>query len=229
MVELLIVITVLGLLTTFTTIIAPVQIAKSRDARRKADLERIKIALYDYYFDADCFPKNLPDCNKNFASGSMVYLNNFPCDPSGNNYAYQREDKECSQWFKILTDLENTKDLGIVKVGCQFGCGLPECNYNYGLASTNIRVNEGCPEGEGPSEECFIATAVYGTSSAPEVDILREFRDEVLLKNNFGQGLVKFYYQSSPPVAEFIVKHSLMREVVRKVGIDPLVGMIKIF
>jgi len=39
--------------------------------------------------------------------------------------------------------LENLQDGGIDKVGCQNGCG-PECQYNYGLSSSNILVNEGC-------------------------------------------------------------------------------------
>jgi hypothetical protein len=40
--------------------------------------------------------------------------------------------------------LENTQDPDIDKVGCRnYGCG-PECQYNYGLASTNIMVNMGC-------------------------------------------------------------------------------------
>lgn len=117
---------------------------KARDGQRKADLERLKIALYDYYFDANCFPKALPGCDQNFSAGDQVYLANFPCDPKlKTGYIYQVEDKPCSQWFKVLTNLENTKDPGIVKVGCQYGCG-PECAYNYGLASSNIRINEGC-------------------------------------------------------------------------------------
>lgn len=226
LVELLTVVAVLGLLTSFTTIVVPSQLKKGRDTQRKSDLERIKIALYDYYFDADCFPKDLPDCEDNFGADGMVYMNHFPCDPSGSRYGYQVEDKECSQWFKILTNLENTRDSGIVKVGCQFGCG-PECNYNYGLASTNIRVNDGCPEGEEPPEECFIATVVYGEPSASEVEILREFRDEVLLQNSLGQELVEFYYQKSPPIAEFISEHPRLKELVRRVGIDTLIKIIR--
>lgn len=135
------------------------QIQKARDAKRKADLEKIKTALYDYYFDSSCFPEELPGCGDIFGSGSAAYLNEFPCDPKGGSYGYQIEEKECSQWFKILTNLENIKDPGIDKVGCRNGCG-PECEYNYGLASTNIQVYEGCvayyacPPGGGKEGEC---------------------------------------------------------------------------
>lgn len=143
LIELLIVIALLGFLFLFSALIAPATIRKARDAKRKTDLERIKTALYDYYFDTNCFPKTLPNCGEDFSSDSMVHLGNFPCDPKGNIYGYQVEESECSGWFKALTNLENTLDPSINEVGCRHGCG-PYCEYNYGVASTNIRVNKDC-------------------------------------------------------------------------------------
>jgi len=69
---------------------------------------------------------------------------------------------------------------------------------------------------------CFIATAAYGTPLAEEIQILREFRDEYLLTNPLGQGLVDFYYRVSPPIAEFISEHPSVKPVVR-VGVLPAV------
>lgn len=143
LIELLVALAIIAVLIS-TFFVGITQIQKARDARRKADLEKIKTVLYDYYFDSNCFPKNLPNCGEDFGSGMAAYLNDFPCDPKGESYGYQVEDEECSQWFKILAHLENTKDPDIDKVGCRQGCGLPGCNYNYGLASTNIQVYEGC-------------------------------------------------------------------------------------
>jgi uncharacterized repeat protein (TIGR02543 family) len=74
---------------------------------------------------------------------------------------------------------------------------------------------------------CFIATAAYGTSTATEIEILREFRDEYLLTNPVGQALVDFYYQVSPPLAEFITAHPTLRPVVRA-GLLPAVAVITI-
>lgn len=155
LIEILVAIVILGILTLSFFIIAPTQLKKAKDARRKTDLERIKVALYDYYFDSNCFPKSLPGCGQNFAFDGLSYLNNFPCDPKGDSYGYQVEDKECSQWFKILTNLEISQDPSINKVGCRDGCG-PNCEYNYGLSSTNIKVNQGCVTyyACGPSGDC---------------------------------------------------------------------------
>ena len=73
---------------------------------------------------------------------------------------------------------------------------------------------------------CFIATAAYGTSSAPELDVLRDFRDEVLMQSESGRDLVGFYYAASPPVAEFIARHEILRTVVREAVIDPIVAVV---
>lgn len=45
---------------------------------------------------------------------------------------------------------------------------------------------------------CYIATFVYGDYYADEVLVLREFRDNILLKNIFGRLFVIFYYKTSP-------------------------------
>jgi alpha-tubulin suppressor-like RCC1 family protein len=71
---------------------------------------------------------------------------------------------------------------------------------------------------------CFIATVAYGTPMAGEVEILRRFRDEYLLTNPLGQGLVNIYYKVSPPVAEFITEHPGLKPMVR-VGLAPAVAM----
>ena len=45
---------------------------------------------------------------------------------------------------------------------------------------------------------CYIATMAYGSYDAPQVRILRRFRDRVLLTNVPGRAFVRFYYRASP-------------------------------
>jgi hypothetical protein len=78
--------------------------------------------------------------------------------------------------------------------------------------------------GESGFLQCFIATAAYGTPMAEEIGILREFRDEYLLTNPVGKALVNFYYRLSPPVAEFITEHPILKPIVRA-GLLPAVAM----
>ena len=49
---------------------------------------------------------------------------------------------------------------------------------------------------------CYIATMVYGSYNAPEVKVLRKFRDEILLKTKLGSIFVKIYYWISPKFVE---------------------------
>jgi len=74
---------------------------------------------------------------------------------------------------------------------------------------------------------CFIATAAYGTETASQLDILRDFRDQVLLDNALGSRFVEAYYELSPPVANFIAKNDFLRAVVREVIVDPVVNLLK--
>jgi hypothetical protein len=75
--------------------------------------------------------------------------------------------------------------------------------------------------------ECFIATAAYGTPTAGQIDVLREFRDVVLMRSAAGSVLVAAYYHLSPPVAEAIASNGFYRAVVRELVIDPVVWVVR--
>ena len=95
------------------------------------------------------------------------------------------------------------------------------------------RLAEGAPPPPAPTkpeeeedEGCFIATAAYGTDTAQEIDILREFRDEILLPSSIGAQFVSFYYRTSPPIADFISQHDVLRTIVREGFVDPIVAIL---
>lgn len=75
-----------------------------------------------------------------------------------------------------------------------------------------------------PSGGCFVATAIYGTPVAAEVQTLRTFRDEYLLASPLGQAFVNLYYQISPPIAEFITQHPGLKPIVRA-ALVPAIAM----
>ena len=72
----------------------------------------------------------------------------------------------------------------------------------------------------------FIATAAYGSDTAEQLDILREFRDDVLLPNRLGAGFVSFYYETSPPLADFISQNEVLRTIARVGFVDPIVKIL---
>ena len=93
---------------------------------------------------------------------------------------------------------------------------VSDAEDNTAIANLALKVFEGC----------FIATAAYGTDTAQELDILRKFRDAVLLPNSLGTKLVSFYYETSPPMADFISQHEVLRTAVRVCFIDPIVKIL---
>jgi len=74
---------------------------------------------------------------------------------------------------------------------------------------------------------CFIATAVYGSPEAPEVRLLRYFRDTVLIQNTSGRWFVRAYYSASPTVARIILRNRTLQRLVRVVLIQPVVHMVR--
>ena len=74
---------------------------------------------------------------------------------------------------------------------------------------------------------CFIATAVYGSYSAPEVIILKKFRDGFLQPSIIGKRFIKLYYFLSPSIAKFISNKSKIKIIVRKSVLSPFVKFIE--
>ena len=73
---------------------------------------------------------------------------------------------------------------------------------------------------------CLIATATYGSELAPQVQLLREIRDNQLLNTESGtafmSGFNDFYYTFSPTIADMERESPVFKEVV-KLAITPMI------
>lgn len=78
-----------------------------------------------------------------------------------------------------------------------------------------------------PPRGCFIATAAFGSEYQPSVLLLRDFRDNYLLTNKVGTKFVNFYYQNSPPIADYIKDKELLKFITRIILL-PIIGMVLI-
>ena len=78
---------------------------------------------------------------------------------------------------------------------------------------------------------CLIATAAYDSELAPQVQLLREIRDNTLYStesgNSFMTGFNQFYYTFSPAVADLERQSPIFKEIV-KTAITPMISSLSI-
>jgi len=148
LIEIIIVIVIIGLLTALVVGNLITSLKKSRDTRRKSDLDNIRSALEIYYEDNRrypvlseftagnnrlCIPVN--DCS------IKVYMEKVPKDPlTKQSYGYETD--EFGSYYKLYANLENKNDLG--QGVNQAGFANLICNPNpckYGVASPNSRID----------------------------------------------------------------------------------------
>ena len=72
---------------------------------------------------------------------------------------------------------------------------------------------------------CLIATAAFGSEMAPQVQFLRELRDNTVLQTESGTsfmtGFNQFYYSFSPVIADYERENTVFKEAV-KITLTPL-------
>jgi len=130
------------------------------------------------------------------------------CSPKGEFYL-------CDAW----------QDINREYVGCVTGEGILLDAKNSEIRDNNADdLGRGLDSIEVTGECCFVATAVYGDSHAPQVESLRGFRDSVLAESSFGQKLIDLYYGGAGQrTAEFIKKHLPSTIPAIRKGLDVIV------
>jgi len=92
----------------------------------------------------------------------------------------------------------------------------------------NSQPNQNTQENGGG---CLIATATYGSELAPQVQQLRELRDNLLLQTESGTSFVnsfnEFYYSFSPYVADYERENPLFKDIV-KLTLTPMISSLSI-
>ncbi|TSA17219.1 MAG: copper-binding protein [Nitrosopumilales archaeon] len=97
-------------------------------------------------------------------------------------------------------------------------------------AAFSITIGGSQPPPVQPKSGCLIATAAFGSELAPQVQFLREYRDNTIMTTVAGSSFLNafntVYYSFSPTVADAERTHPLLQETVRA-GISPLLGILQ--
>jgi len=152
LVEILIVIAIIGILTSIGLVTFNSSQIKSRDAKRKAHLQQISSALELYYNDKGQYPAddasgNIMGCGagaiavctwgtsafSNTTTGT-IYMTKLPADPHSYSYYYRRT---ATSSYQLYAHLENTQDKSILSTPPNLNCGTGANSCNYGVSSGN--------------------------------------------------------------------------------------------
>jgi len=143
LVELLVVISIIGILTMIGAVAYSGAQKKARDTQRKTELDALSKALIMYYNDHGVFPAL--DSSSFFSStvltggddkSDIVYLAKMPEDPKNTGeliYVY-KYDKNTDKQFNIFANLENKNDSQCDGSWSVAGVGITFC---YGVSSPN--------------------------------------------------------------------------------------------
>ena len=121
-----------------------------------------------------------------------------------------------------------TKDGYLKIVAIQFhkimAQGSTEAQFGEIIIQENCVSSFGTGTGGGG---CLIATATFGSELAPQVQFLREIRDNTVLQTesgtNFMTGFNQFYYSFSPAIADYERENPAFKEAV-KLTLTPLLS-----
>ncbi|MCX6704944.1 MAG: type II secretion system protein [Candidatus Woesebacteria bacterium] len=160
LVELLIVLAIVAILAALIISFLTGQVLKGNDAKRKGDLDRIKIAVEEYEKDHNCYPQYVT-CGVHSEQPIYPYLNNVPCDPVTNaSYLYEHDGSAvCPVWFRVYIVLENTEDLSAIP-----GIG-PYNAFNYFVSSGNAPAIIASQASSGPTSSPEPQNNFYGCFS----------------------------------------------------------------
>jgi len=131
--------------------------------------------------------------------------------------------------FKLPTSAQsgNYEIISNIKIGESTYSQSKIVSVSQGTTTPSPEATQADQNGGG----CLIATATFGTELAPQVQVLRELRDNTLLQTNSGTlfmtGFNSFYYSFSPTIADWERQSPVFKEAV-KIYITPLLASLTI-
>ena len=106
-------------------------------------------------------------------------------------------------------------------------CGPGTESVNGVCQVVQTTSQESSEEGGG----CLIATAAYGSEMSPQVQLLREIRDNQLMNTESGSAFMStfnnVYYSFSPAIADMERNSPIFKEIV-KVGLTPMISSLSL-
>ena len=112
---------------------------------------------------------------------------------------------------------------------------IPTETVSFDIIVGDAHAQPTTPDDDDPTKGenggCLIATAAYGSEMAPQVQQLREIRDNTILKTDSGMAFMtsfnQFYYSFSPTIADFEREQPIFKEVT-KIALTPMLSSLSL-
>lgn len=153
----------------------------------------------------------------------ISYLNmmEIAFDLSPNELYLKEAVDELSNLRKIRwIDTKDNKTINLLDIN-QLGTNPVKLRERFITKLKKINPNYQEPA-IGKKSGCFIATAALGNYNHPVVVDLRMFRDNWLLKRNWGVKFTNWYYTHGPKAANLIEKSTLLKKITFTTIVKPL-------
>ena len=145
-------------------------------------------------------------------------------DPTGISILVRTLETDSGGNFDLQFRIPQTATLGEYQVVVSTVVdNLPVINtITFEVVEKGDKVTQVAKEEKGG---CLIATAAFGSEMAPQVQFLREIRDNTVLQTESGSafmtGFNQFYYSFSPAIADYERENPAFKEAV-KITLTPL-------
>ncbi|MFA4941528.1 MAG: prepilin-type N-terminal cleavage/methylation domain-containing protein [Patescibacteria group bacterium] len=133
LIELLVVISIIGILASFSVVSLNGARVKARDAKRKADMSQMRVAIYLYYDDNLSYPRcgswdedledfgATADCYNTTLSNALIdqskpYMSELPTDPKATGvYVYRYVSTAAGDQFVLAYNVEENDQVQIIR------------------------------------------------------------------------------------------------------------------
>ena len=168
------------------------------------------------------------------SDGNVILIRTVTSDENGNfvlKFKVPNDTKTGE--FSIITSVEldgqsfsETKSIESIGSDVEL-TSQPTCGQGTEFVNGVCQVIKTEEKGGG----CLIATATYGSELAPQVQLLREIRDNQLLNTESGSAFMQtfndIYYTFSPTIADYERENPYLKEAV-KIAITPMISTLSL-
>ena len=161
-------------------------------------------------------------------AGGLTYTQTYSCEATlGFDWAGENAFAELVEFSSFEHPLADPLNVGMIHEDKRY-MFFPYTQYMQSTlvdVATDVPISGGgASDGDGDWNDCFIATAAYGTPLHPHLGLLREFRERYLRTSSAGRLFLSIYERYGPSLAALINRYDILKGLTR-IALLPVLGL----